>query len=50
MLCGLFVVWGPIRSVKTAAHLWASNIRGIFAAEDEGGLTPTKDDKGKSTE
>jgi len=36
--------------VKTASHLSAGNIRGIFAAEDAALLTQSKDDKAKSTE
>lgn len=36
--------------MKTASHLTASNFRVIFAADDEDGLTPIEEDKGKSAE
>jgi len=46
--CSRFLVWTKIRSGKTASHISASRIRGIFGAADTALLTQGKDNKAKS--
>ncbi|MDD6188265.1 MAG: hypothetical protein PUB32_01640, partial [Clostridiales bacterium] len=50
ILCARFLAWTKIRSVKTARHIPARNVRGIFVAADAALLTQGKDNKAKSAE
>ena len=48
--CGLFLVSTKIRSLKTALHLRARNVRGIFVMRSADGLAPVKRQRAKRPE
>ncbi len=48
--CGRFLAWTKIRPQKTASHIPASNVRGIFGEADAALLTQGKDNEAKITE